>query len=440
MKKFFRLPNKATPPFSPSEMKATVSVPYSASFWKKLAVFLGPGLLVSVGYMDPGNWATDIEAGAKFGYALLCIILFSSLSAMFLQCITMKVGIVTGRDLAQLCHDHFPKKLNNVLWVLAEIAIIATDVAEVLGAALAFKLLLGISLKNGILLTAVDTVIVLSLQGKGFRRIEAIVLALVMTIGGCFVAELIMAKPNLPDVLSGFIPRLKTLADQDAWYLAIGILGATVMPHNLFLHSSIIQTRQIGNTLSDKKAAIKMNTIDTIFSLSLAFFVNCAILILAAAAFHYTGNSTVAGIDEAYHLLDPLVGGTLASLLFGIALLASGQSSTFTGTIAGQIILEGFMQWKIPGWQRRFITRALALIPAYIGVSIYGDHSTGKLLVLSQVILSLQLPFTIFPLLLFARNKKLMGDFCLQPKIQIIAWSLLAVIVAANGVLLVGLL
>ncbi|MBC7427731.1 MAG: Nramp family divalent metal transporter [Bacteriovorax sp.] len=440
MRKFFRLPNTATTPFCPSETKGSIAVPKSASIWKKLAIFVGPGLLVSVGYMDPGNWATDIEAGSKFGYSLLCIILFSSLAAMFLQCITMKVGIVTKRDLAQLCRDHFPKKLNTILWLLAEVAIIATDVAEVLGAALAFKLLLGVSLKFGIILTALDTLIVLGLQGTGFRRIEAIILGLILTIGGCFIAELIFVQPHWPSVMAGFIPRMHTLANHDAWYLAIGILGATVMPHNLFLHSSIIQTRTIGPSVAEKKSAIRLNTFDTVATLSFAFLVNCAILILAGAAFHHTGNNTVAGIDEAYHLLDPLVGGTIAGLLFGIALLAAGQSSTFTGTIAGQIVMEGFMNWKIPCWQRRVITRGLALIPAYIGVMIFGDNSIGRLLVLSQVVLSLQLPFTIFPLLLFARNKKLMGDFSLRPVIQVFAWILLFIIVAANGVLLVGLL
>jgi manganese transport protein len=440
MRKFFRLPEIATAPFCPSETEGSIRVPKDASILKKLALFVGPGLLVSVGYMDPGNWATDIEAGSKFGYSLLCIVLFSSLAAMFLQCITMKVGIVTKRDLAQLCHDYFPKKVNTVLWLLAEVAIIATDVAEVLGAALAFKLLLGVSLKFGIILTALDTIIVLGLQGNGFRKIEAIILGLILTIGGCFIAELIFVQPHWPSVMSGFIPRMETLAHHDAWYLAIGILGATVMPHNLFLHSSIIQTRNIGESVAEKKSAIRLNTIDTIGSLSLAFLVNCAILILAGAAFHHTGNNQVAGIDEAYHLLDPLVGGTIAGLLFGIALLAAGQSSTFTGTIAGQIVMEGFMKWKIPCWQRRVITRGLALIPAYIGVMIFGDNSTGRLLVLSQVILSLQLPFTIFPLLVFARNKKLMGDFSLLPITQVFAWLLLIIIVAANGILLGGLL
>ena len=324
------------------------------------------------------------------------------------------------------------------MWVLAEIAIIATDVAEVLGAALAFKLLLGVSLKTGILLTAFDTLIVLGLKGKGFRKVEAIILGLILTIGFCFMAELFFVQPHWPSVMDGFIPRMQTLANHDAWYLAIGILGATVMPHNLFLHSSIIQTRQIGESVEEKKSAIRLNTFDTVGSLSLAFLVNSAILILAGAAFHSQGNTTVAGIDEAYHLLDPIVGGTIAGLLFGIALLAAGQSSTFTGTISGQIVMEGFMNWKIPCWQRRLITRGLALIPAYIGVAMLGDNSTGRLLVLSQVILSLQLPFTIFPLLLFARDKGLMGDFSLKPITQFFAWGLLLVILVANGVLLVN--
>lgn len=436
--KFLRLPQFATAPFCPSEVQGSINVPEDAPLWKKILIFIGPGLLVSVGYMDPGNWATDIEAGSKFGYSLLSVVLFSSIAAMFLQCITMRVGLVTKRDLAQLCSDRFPKKLNNVLWVLAEIAIIATDVAEVLGAALAFKLLLGVSLKTGILLTALDTFIVLGLKGKGFRKVEAIILGLILTIGICFMAELIFVKPNWNDVALGYIPRLETLMNHDAWYLAIGILGATVMPHNLFLHSSIIQTRKVGDKVEDIKSAIRFNTLDTIGSLSLAFLVNSAILILAGAAFHHQGNFTVAGIDEAYHLLDPLVGGTIAGLLFGIALLAAGQSSTFTGTISGQIVMEGFMHWKIPCWQRRVITRGLALIPAYIGVAMLGDNSTGRLLVLSQVVLSLQLPFTIFPLLMFAGNKDLMGNFALGSFTKTAAWLLLAVIIIANGILLVN--
>ncbi|MEA9357404.1 Nramp family divalent metal transporter [Bacteriovorax sp. PP10] len=436
--KFFRLPKFATAPFCPSEVQGEIHIPKDASMWKKILIFIGPGLLVSVGYMDPGNWATDIEAGSKFGYSLLSIVLFSSLAAMFLQCITMKVGLVTKRDLAQLCSDRFPKKLNATLWILAEIAIIATDVAEVLGAALAFKLLLGVSLKTGILLTAMDTFIVLGLRGKGFRKVEAVILGLILTIGICFMAELIFIKPYWPDVAMGYIPRAEVLMNHDAWYLAIGILGATVMPHNLFLHSSIIQTRKIGDSVEEKKSAIRYNTFDTVGSLSLAFLVNSAILILAGAAFHHQGNFTVAGIDEAYHLLDPIVGGTIAGLLFGIALLAAGQSSTFTGTISAQIVMEGFMNWKIPCWQRRLITRGLALIPAYIGVSMWGDNSTGRLLVLSQVILSLQLPFTIFPLLMFAGNKELMGEFKLNIFTQYSAWLLLTVIVTANGILLIN--
>lgn len=434
--KFLNLPKVTLDPLRPSELQGTVTIPKDTSIWKKILIFIGPGLLVSVGYMDPGNWATDIEAGSKFGYSLLSIVLFSSLAAMFLQCITMKVGLVTKRDLAQLCSDRFPKKLNFILWVLAEIAIIATDIAEVLGAALAFKLLLGVSLKTGIALTALDTFIVLGLRGKGFRKVEAIVFGLIFTIGLCFMAEIYFFKPNWHDVGLGYIPRMKTLLDKDAWYLAVGILGATVMPHNLFLHSSVIQTRKIGDSFEEKKSAIRFNIFDTVVSLSLAFLVNSAILILAGAAFHHQGNFTVAGIDEAYHLLDPLVGGTVAGLLFGIALLAAGQSSTFTGTIAAQIVMEGFMHWKIPAWQRRLITRGMALIPAYIGVTLLGDNSTGKLLVLSQVVLSLQLPFTIFPLLMFAGDKELMGEFIFKRWTLISAWLLLVIISLANCILI----
>lgn len=430
-----KLPTTATAPFCPSEVQGSIEVPPGAPLWKKLLIFVGPGLLVSVGYMDPGNWATDIEAGSRFGYSLLVIVLASSLSAIFLQSLSMKVGLVSERDLAQLSREQFCRPVTWALWVLAELAIIATDVAEVLGSALAFKLLFGFSLKTGLLITAFDTFIVLGLKGKGFRQIEAIVLGLVLTIGFCYFIELAMIGPHWPSVFRGFIPQPDILRQTDAWYLAIGILGATVMPHNLYLHSSIVHTRKVGRSPEAKKSAIRLNAIDTVASLSLAFLVNCAILILAAAAFHFSGHTTVTTIDQAHHLLDPLVGGSIAGLLFGIALLAAGQSSTFTGTIAGQIIMEGFLELKIPCWKRRLITRGLALIPAFIGVAWLGDNSTGQLLVLSQVVLSMQLPFAIAPLLLFARNKKIMSSFATGPVTQTAAWALFLVITAANVIL-----
>lgn len=389
--------------------------------------------------MDPGNWATDIEAGSKYGYALLFIVLFSSLAAIILQCLSMRIGIVTGQDLAQLTRRKYSKKTSIVFWILAEIAIIATDVAEVLGSALAFKLLLGVSLKIGILLTALDTFIILGLKGKGFRQVEAIVLGLILTIGACYIAELWWLKPNWDQVLSGYVPSLANLHGFEPWYLAIGILGATVMPHNLYLHSSIVQTRHIPKDIAGKKSALKFSTLDTVASLSLAFLVNSAILILAASAFHSTGHNDVVEIDQAYRLLDPGLGSSVAAFLFGIALLAAGQSSTFTGTIAGQVILEGFLKLKIPCWQRRIITRGLALIPAFIGVSLLGDQSTGQLLVLSQVILSLQLPFAIYPLIRFASDSQLMGLLRIGNILKLVSWTLFGVITIANLVLIVKL-
>ena len=426
------LPQEATAPFCASEVQGSVEIAENKSFWQKLPHFLGPGLLVAVGYMDPGNWATDIEAGAKFGYNLLFVILLSSLAAILLQYLSLRVGIVSGEDLAQLCQKHYSKTRAFILWIFAEIAIIATDVAEVLGCALAFKLLLGCSLKVGIVITAFDTLIVLGLKGKGFRRIEAIILGLVVTIGLCYAVELWLIKPFWPDVWRGFIPDLNKLPGVEPWYLAIGILGATVMPHNLYLHSSIVQTRKIAATFAAKKNALQMNTIDTVVSLSFAFFVNAAILILAAAAFHKSGNNGVTEIDEAFRLLNPIVGSSLASIFFAIALLAAGQSSTFTGTIAGQVIMEGFLNLKIPCWKRRLITRGLALIPAFLGVSILGDHSTGKLLVLSQVVLSFQLPFVIFPLISFASNRAIMTAFTINYFTKISSWVVFFIITIAN--------
>ena len=437
---FNRLPKTATAPFCPSEVQASVQVPAHLTFWKKLLIFAGPGLLVSVGYMDPGNWATDIEAGSRFGYALLSIVLLSSLAATVLQCLSLRVGLVTGRDLAQLCRDQYPKPVRLVLWSFAEIAIIACDVAEVLGSALAFKLLFGFSMFVGIAVTALDTVIVLGLKGRGFRQVEAIILGLILTIGICFFVELWLVGPVWSDVFAGFIPRVQTFTQREPWYLAIGILGATVMPHNLYLHSSIAQTRNNGKGESHIRESIKFGTIDTVTSLSLAFFVNAAILILAASAFHHTGHQSVTSIDDAYHLLDPITGTGLASLLFGIALLASGQSSTFTGTIAGQVLLEGFLNLKIPCWQRRVITRSLALIPAFIGVWLLGENSVGRLLVMSQVVLSFQLPFAIYPLIKFVSDRKLMGSFAIRPILKLVSWSLFVIISAANLWLVVQLL
>lgn len=341
-------------------------------------LFVGPGLLVSIGYMDPGNWATAIEAGSRFGYSLLFVVVLASLSGMVLQNLCSRLGIATGRDLAQLSAARYSRNVAKGQWLLAELSIIATDLAEVLGAALAFHLLLGVSITTGVALTAFDTLIVLALQGANFRRLEAIVLGLIATIASCFAIELFLIKPFWPDVVAGLKPSWDVLSSQEPLYIAIGILGATVMPHNLYLHSSVVQTRVNGADLASKATAIRYARLDTIGSLSLALLINAAILILAAAAFHKTGHTEVVEIQDAYHLLDPLVGGAIASVLFGVALLAAGQSSTFTGTIAGQVVLEGFLQAKIPCWQRRLITRALALIPALIGVIWLGDSSVDR--------------------------------------------------------------
>ncbi|MCO7554400.1 Nramp family divalent metal transporter [Pseudomonas otitidis] len=413
-----------------------MTIPPGASLGRRLMLFLGPGLLVSVGYMDPGNWATAIEAGSRFGYALLFVVVLASLSGMVLQSLCSRLGIATGRDLAQLCRERYRPGVARGQWLLAELSIIATDLAEVLGAALAFHLLLGVSLTVGVVLTAFDTLIVLALQGANFRRLEAIVLGLIATIGACFFIELLLVRPHWPEVAAGLRPSWEVLSGQEPLYLAIGILGATVMPHNLYLHSSVVQTRVNGEDEASKRSAIRFARFDTIGSLSLALLVNGAILVLAAAAFHGNGHTEVVEIQDAYHLLDPLVGGALASFLFGFALLAAGQSSTFTGTIAGQVVMEGFLQAKIPCWQRRLITRALALAPAIAGVLWLGEGAVGKLLVLSQVVLSLQLPFALWPLIRFTSDRRLMGPFANSLPVALLAWALFGLIALANLTLL----
>ena len=428
----FSLPKTATAPFCPAEVRGAVAAPDGLSPWKRMLRFAGPGLLISVGYMDPGNWATDIEAGSRYGTALLFVVVLSSLAAIVLQTLSLRLGLVTGRDLAQMSRDRYGPRTVKVQWLLAEIAIIACDIAEVLGSALAFKLLLGVPLWAGVLLTALDTVIVLGLKGKGFRQLEAIILGLVGTIGVCFLVQLILIKPDAGAVASGLIPSIEALKQGNALYLAIGIVGATIMPHNLYLHSSIVQTRVVPADEPGKRSALRLATLDTVASLAVALFINAAILILAASAFHRTGNTDVAGIEEAHRLLEPLTGAAVAGLLFGIALFASGQSSTFTGTIAGQVILEGFLNLKIPCWQRRLITRGLAIVPALIGVLTMGEHSVGKLLVLTQVVLSAQLPFAIFPLLRFTDDKALMGVFANGLLTKGVAWSLFVIISTAN--------
>ncbi len=426
------LPKTATAPFCPSDVEATIPLSADAPLWRRLLRAAGPGLMVAVGYMDPGNWATDIEAGSRYGMALLWMVLASSLSAMLLQTLALRLGIATGQDLAQACRSRYRPAVNRALWLLAEIAIVACDVAEILGSALALHLLFGFSLLTGVAITAADTVLILGLQGRGFRKVEAIIVALVVTIGACFAVEIVLADPDWSSVLGGFVPRPSSIRDPHALMLAIGILGATVMPHNLYLHSSIVQTRRVAPDERSRRDAVRIATFDTIVSLSLAFVVNAAILVLAATAFHAHGRSDVTEIQDAYHLLDPLVGGAFASVLFGIALLAAGQSSTFTGTIAGQIILEGFLHLKIPAWQRRMITRALALVPAFFGVWWLGEDGIGKLLVGSQVVLALQLPFAIWPLIRLTSDRARMGTFATGPAMRGGAWALLVLIAAAN--------
>lgn len=409
-----------------------MTVPPSQSKWRKLLAFLGPGLLVAVGYMDPGNWATDIEGGAKFGYLLLSVIFLSNLMAMLLQSLCVRLGMVTGKDLAHVCRQQFHPALNFALWVFAEIAIIACDLAELLGSALALKLLFHMPLALGVAITGLDIMLVLLLQGKGFRWLEAMVLGLIGTIGLCFLLEIAFSQPNWFAVAQGVVPRSEIIRQPEMLYLAVSIIGATVMPHNLYLHSSIVQTRFWQKSLSNLGEAIRYATLDSTVALIGALFINASILIVAAATFHYSGNQQVAEIEDAYHLLAPLLGTGLASVLFGIALLASGQSSTFTGTLAGQIVMEGFLDWWIPCWLRRLITRMLAITPALVSILIFGEQSVGKMLVFSQVVLSLQLPFAVIPLILFTGNQTIMGRFANRPWLQMIAWLVALVITGLN--------
>jgi manganese transport protein len=426
-------PRTATAPFCPSEVRGSVFVPPGASLWTRFLKLSGPGLLVSVGYMDPGNWATDIAAGSQYGFALLWVVAASSLSAILLQTLSLRLGLASGKDLARACRERYSAPVNRFLWLMAEVAIIATDIAEVLGSALALQLLFGLSLLAGIAITTFDMLIVVGLQGRGFRQVEAIVLGLITTIAVCFAVQLALVGTDWHGVLHGFVPHAGIVADPEATLLAIGILGATVMPHNLYLHSSIVQTRHVTGDKKSRRDAILLATLDTVVTLLLALLVNAAILILAASAFHATGHRDVTEIQDAYRLLDPVVGATGASLLFGIALLASGQSSTFTGTIAGQIIMEGFLDLKIPCWQRRLITRAIAVVPAFVAIAWLGERAIGMLIVLSQVVLSLQLPFAIWPLIRLTRDRRVMGPFASGPILAGVAYLLFALITVANG-------
>ena len=425
----WRLPSSEV---SLPEVHGSIAIPHGAGFWKKMMAFAGPGYLVAVGYMDPGNWATDLAGGARFGYALLSVIMISNLMAILLQALAARLGIASGRDLAQACRDHFSRPVTIVLWIVCEIAIAACDLAEVLGAAIALNLLFGLPLIWGVCLTALDVLIILYLQHRGFRYVEALVVSLIILIAGSFAVELWYAKPVLGDVAAGFIPSTAILGNQEMLYIAIGILGATVMPHNLYLHSSIVQTRKYLDTFESKREAIRFATIDSSFALMSALFINAAILIMAAATFHGTGYEDVADIGDAYKLLSPLLGTTMASTLFAVALLCSGQNATLTGTLAGQIVMEGFINLRIRPWLRRLITRLIAIIPAVIVILIYGDEGTGPLLILSQVILSLQLPFAVFPLVMFTSEKAKMGPFASPLWVKSLAWVVAVVIAGLN--------
>ncbi len=418
------------------EVHRSVTVPVNASFWRKLAAFSGPGFLVAVGYMDPGNWATDLAGGARYGYTLLAVVLLSNLMAILLQHLCIKLGVASGRDLAQACRDHYSKPTAIFLWILCEIAITACDLAEVVGSAIALQLLLGLPLVWGCLITAADVLAVLYLQHKGFRRLEAVVTSLIGVIALCFAAELSFSKPSLTNVAAGFIPSGKIIADPGMLYVAIGILGATVMPHNLYLHSSIVQTRKFEPTPEGKREAIKFGTIDSSGALMFALFINAAILVLSASAFHWSGHQDVAEIQEAFRLLSPLLGVSVASLLFAIALLASGQNSTLTGTLAGQIVMEGFLNFRIAPWLRRVITRGLAIVPAVLVIGIFGESKTTQLLIASQVVLSMQLGFAVWPLMRFTGEKRKMGEFANGPWIKLFGWTTTLLIILLNVKLL----
>jgi manganese transport protein len=418
------------------ESHRTIPIRAGIGWFKKVLAFAGPGYLVAVGYMDPGNWATDIGGGAKFGYTLLSVILISNVMAMFLQALSAKLGIVTGRDLAQACRESYSRPVAIGLWIVCEIAIAACDLAEVLGSAVALKLLFGLPLLAGVLITALDVLIVLALQGRGFRLIEAFVITLIASIALCFAYEIFFAQPIWREAAVGFIPRWEILRNREMLYIAIGILGATVMPHNLYLHSSIVQTRAFATDISGKREAIRYATFDSTLALGFALFVNAAILVLGAAAFHTRGLHDVAEISDAYKLLTPVLGASLASTLFACALLASGQNSTLTGTLAGQIVMEGFLNLRLKPWLRRLITRVTAIVPAVIVIGFYGEGKVTSLLILSQVVLSFQLPFAVIPLVQFTSSRVKMGAFANSRFTAILAWTVAAAILGFNFELL----
>jgi manganese transport protein len=414
------------------EVHGTVPVPTTAGFWRKMMAFAGPGYLVAVGYMDPGNWATDLAGGSRYGYTLISVIMLSNLMAILLQALSARLGIVSGRDLAQACRDHFSPPVTFVLWLLCEVAIAACDLAEVIGSAIALNLLFGIPLFWGVCLTALDVLLVLYLQQYRYRYVEGLVVLLILGIAGSFAVELALARPDLGGVLRSLVPDPEIARNPDMLFIAVGILGATVMPHNLYLHSSIVQTRKYRDDVASRRDAVRFATIDSTVALMSALFLNGAILVMAAATFHGTGHQEVADISDAYLLLAPLLGTQLASTLFAVALLFSGQNATLTGTLAGQIVMEGFLNIRLRPWLRRLITRLIAIIPALFTVALYGERGTGALLILSQVVLSLQLPFAVFPLVMFVGSRKKMGPLVAPRWMLALAWPTAVVIAALN--------
>jgi len=419
-----------------SEVHASIAVPRVGSWVKRLIAFSGPGYLVSVGYMDPGNWATDIAAGSQFGYRLLFVIMISNLMAIVLQALAARLGIATGRDLAQACRDSYPRPVGILLWVACELAIIACDLAEVIGTAIALKLLFGLPLIAGALIAALDVFLLLLLLNKGFRFIEAVIMVLLAVITACFIVQIVLAAPPVAAVIGGLKPTTDVASNPEMLYIAIGILGATVMPHNLYLHSSIVQTRAFAPTDAGRRQAVRWATIDSTVALMLALFVNAAILIVAAAVFHANGKTEVVEIEQAYALLTPLLGGGIASLVFAVALLASGLNSTVTATLAGQIVMEGFLRLRLPRWARRLVTRGLAIAPVIVVAALFGEGGTTRLLILSQVILSMQLPFAVIPLVQFVSDSRKMGKLAISRGAAVLAWAVAAVIVVLNAMLL----
>jgi manganese transport protein len=418
------------------EVNSTVAVPTAGHWWRRLLAFAGPGYLVSVGYMDPGNWATDLAGGSKFGYTLLSVILLSNLMAILLQALAARLGIVTDRDLAQACRATYSRPVNFLLWIACEAAIIACDLAEVIGTAIALKLLFGIPLIGGALLAALDAFLLLLLMNRGFRFLEAFVIALLVVIATCFAIQVTAAAPPVAALLRGFVPSSEIFTNPEMLYIAIGIIGATVMPHNLYLHSSIVQTRAYERTEEGRRDAIKWATADSTIALMLALFVNAAILVVAAATFYKSGHSDVAEISQAFELLSPLLGLGIASTLFAVALLASGLNSTVTATLAGQIVMEGFLHLRLPSWARRLLTRGIAIVPVVVVTALYGERGTAELLVFSQVILSMQLPFAVIPLVRFVSDRRKMGKFAISMPVAAVAWFVAGAIVILNVKLL----